>query len=127
MGFWRVRRVDCLFLLPYAIQSLGLYGVCLIHRVEEDAPAEMMMGPPAWRATLLHTSRKPVENGIIESFNGRLRDECLNVEWFSSLHDVREKLARWRLGAPSCGLDDSFVDSTCRANSQRSSTGALSD
>ena len=28
---------------------------------------------------------RPVENGFIESFNGRLRDECLNVEWFSSL------------------------------------------
>jgi putative transposase len=24
---------------------------------------------------------RPVENGFIESFNGRLRDECLNVEW----------------------------------------------
>jgi transposase InsO family protein len=32
---------------------------------------------------------RPVENGIIESFNGRLRDECLNVEWFVSLADAR--------------------------------------
>ena len=39
---------------------------------------------------------RPVENGFIESFNGRLRDECLNVEWFSSLRDARENLARWR-------------------------------
>jgi putative transposase len=39
---------------------------------------------------------KPVENSYIESFNGRLRDECLNVEVFSALSDVREKLARWR-------------------------------
>ena len=39
---------------------------------------------------------RPVENGFIESFNGRLRDECLNVEWFSSLDDAREKLAVWR-------------------------------
>lgn len=38
---------------------------------------------------------KPVENGFIESFNGRLRDECLNVEVFFTLEDVREKLARW--------------------------------
>ena len=35
---------------------------------------------------------KPVENGYIESFNGRLRDECLNTEVFFSLTDVREKL-----------------------------------
>lgn len=39
---------------------------------------------------------KPVENGFIESFNGRLRDECLNVEVFFTLEDVREKLARWQ-------------------------------
>lgn len=37
-----------------------------------------------------------VENGFIESFNGRLRDECLNVEWFSSLGEARDGLARWR-------------------------------
>jgi len=39
---------------------------------------------------------RPVENGFIESFNGRLRDECLNVEWFSSLDDAREKLRKFR-------------------------------
>jgi len=38
----------------------------------------------------------PVENGFIESFNGRPRDECLNVEWFASLADAREKLAKFR-------------------------------
>jgi putative transposase len=40
--------------------------------------------------------RRPVENGFIESFNGRLRDECLNVEWFVSLNDARQKLAKFR-------------------------------
>jgi putative transposase len=39
---------------------------------------------------------RPVENGFIESFNGRLRDKCLNVEWFNSLREAREGLARWR-------------------------------
>lgn len=39
---------------------------------------------------------RPVENGYIESFNGRLRDECLNVEWFASLEDARQKLAKFR-------------------------------
>ena len=34
---------------------------------------------------------RPVENGYIESFNGRLRDECLNVEVFFSLADARRK------------------------------------
>ena len=32
---------------------------------------------------------KPVENGYLESFNGRLRDECLNVSLFFSLEDAR--------------------------------------
>jgi hypothetical protein len=32
----------------------------------------------------------------IESFNGRLRDESLHVEWFGSLHHARERLAQWR-------------------------------
>jgi putative transposase len=39
---------------------------------------------------------RPVENGYIESFNGRLRDECLNVQVFFALADVRKKLELWR-------------------------------
>ena len=35
---------------------------------------------------------RPVENGYIESFNGKLRDECLNVEVFFNLADARRKL-----------------------------------
>lgn len=38
---------------------------------------------------------RPVENGYIESFNGRLRDECLNVEVFFTVADARRKLAIW--------------------------------
>ncbi len=39
---------------------------------------------------------KPVQNAFIESFNGRLRDECLNEYEFRSLYDVHQILARWR-------------------------------
>jgi putative transposase len=39
---------------------------------------------------------KPVENGYIESFNGKLRDECLNVEIFFTLADARRKLHLWQ-------------------------------
>ncbi len=39
---------------------------------------------------------KPVENAYVESFNGRLRDECLNEQWFLSLADARELIERWR-------------------------------
>ena len=39
---------------------------------------------------------RPMDNGYIESFNGRLRDECLNAELFSDLLDARTKLDRRR-------------------------------
>jgi len=39
---------------------------------------------------------KPTENGYIESFNGSLRDECLNVNPFLSLVDAKQKLDTWR-------------------------------
>jgi transposase InsO family protein len=35
-------------------------------------------------------------NGHIESFNGRLRDECLNPSWFRNLFDARGRIASWR-------------------------------
>lgn len=53
---------------------------------------------------------RPVENGFVESFNGRLRDECLNVSWFSSLTDANRKLTSWRSHyneqRPHSALDD---------------------
>ena len=39
---------------------------------------------------------KPTDNAFIESFNGRLRDECLNANWFLSLDDARSKIEAWR-------------------------------
>lgn len=39
---------------------------------------------------------KPAENGFIESFNGRLRDECLNTHVFETLEQARARLASWR-------------------------------
>lgn len=40
---------------------------------------------------------KPVENCFVESFNGRFRDECLNVHWFVSLRDARRRIEAWRV------------------------------
>jgi len=40
---------------------------------------------------------KPVQNCFIESFNGSLRDECLNAHWFVSLADAKEAIERWRV------------------------------
>ena len=38
----------------------------------------------------------PTDNPHIESFNGSFRDECLNMNWFMSLEDARDKIERWR-------------------------------
>ena len=39
---------------------------------------------------------KPVQNAFVESFNGKLRDECLNLHWFRSLRHARDEIAAWR-------------------------------
>lgn len=39
---------------------------------------------------------RPTDNAFIESFNGSLRDECLNIHWFLSLEDARQKIEQWR-------------------------------
>ena len=38
----------------------------------------------------------PTDNPHIESFNGSFRDECLNMNWFMSLEDAKDKVERWR-------------------------------
>ena len=38
-----------------------------------------------------------MENAFAESFNGRLRDECLNINWFISIKHAGEVIAIWRL------------------------------
>jgi putative transposase len=40
---------------------------------------------------------KPVQNAFIESFNGRLREECLNANWFETLDEARSEIEAWRL------------------------------
>ena len=40
---------------------------------------------------------KPTQNAYIESFNGRLREECLNLHWFTSLEEARAIIEEWRV------------------------------
>jgi putative transposase len=51
---------------------------------------------------------KPYQNGKIESFNGRLRDECLNENWFTSLSEAKNIIEAWRedysIGRPHMAL-----------------------
>lgn len=47
--------------------------------------------------TLIHIEPgRPMQNGYVESFNGRFRDECLNANWFVNIADAKEKIERWR-------------------------------
>ena len=45
---------------------------------------------------LLIEPGRPMQNGYIESFNGKFRDECLNEQWFTSLTQARDVIAAWR-------------------------------
>lgn len=76
---------------------------------------------------------KPTQNAYVESFNGKLRDECLNENWFTSLADAREKIETWRREyntiRPHSSLNDltpeEFVKAEGRAFSPPSTTRAL--
>ena len=54
-----------------------------------------MQPTSAWN-TIAIGPGKPVENAFAESFNGRLRDECLNTNWFMSVRHAREIIESWR-------------------------------
>lgn len=66
---------------------------------------------------------KPMQNGYIESFNGKFRDECLNEHWFTSLAQARAIVAAWRRDYNECRPHSSLDDLTpaefaarCRAS-----------
>lgn len=69
--------------------------------VMDNGPEFAGMAVDQWaalRGVTLHfiTPGKPVENAYIESFNGKFRDECLNLAWFQSLADARGEIEAWR-------------------------------
>jgi transposase InsO family protein len=72
---------------------------------------------------------KPVENGYIESFNSRVRDECLNVEVFLDLADARRKLDKWRSDynqqRPHSALADRTPDEFASAAMQLSGSAEI--
>jgi putative transposase len=51
------------------------------------------------REVTLHFIRpgKPVDNAFMESFNARLREECLNLNWFRSIQHARRVIEEWRI------------------------------
>lgn len=90
-GF-RVARV-----LERLAETRGLPKTIIVDNGPEFAAQEL----DRWvyrRGVRIHFIRpgKPIENAFAESFNGRLRDECLNQHWFTGIEDARTKIENWR-------------------------------
>jgi putative transposase len=50
-----------------------------------------------WKIELRHIQPgRPMQNGHVESFHGRLREECLRTHWFRNLFDARTKISGWK-------------------------------
>lgn len=73
---------------------------------------------------------KPAQNAFIESFNGKLRDECLNEHWFTTVWDAREKVETWRVEynreRPHSSLGNRTPDEFRRSLTQRKDPVGLS-
>lgn len=92
LGGLRVCRV-----LDRAVAERGLPEVIVV----DNGPEFRSRALAAWseeRGVRLEFIEpgKPVQNAYVESFNGRLRDECLNANSFTSLNDARRKIEEWR-------------------------------
>lgn len=72
---------------------------------------------------------KPIQNAFIESFNGRLRDECLNQHWFGSLEEAKVTIERWRVEynseRPNGRLGNETPDSFARKYRELLNAGSL--
>jgi putative transposase len=92
LGGLRVRRV-----LDRVVRERGLPEAIVV----DNGPEFRSRALTAWseeRGVRLEFIQpgKPVQNAYVESFNGRLRDECLNANWFTNLKDARQKIESWR-------------------------------
>ena len=94
-------------------------------RIKVDNGPEFISRALDTRAFIIHVhldySRPgiPTDNAHIESFIGSFRDECLNINWFMSMEDAREKIERWRTDyneyRPHSGLTHLAPDEFARA------------
>lgn len=67
---------------------------------------------------------KPTDNAFIESFNGSLRDECFNTNWFLSIEDAQSKIETWRRDYNEFRPHSSLGNMTPRDFARSLSTGA---
>ena len=83
------------------LSKLFLHRGCPTHIRSDNGPEFIAWALRTWHgvlavAPLYIEPGSPWENGYVESFNGKLRDELLNVELFYTLHEAQVLVERWR-------------------------------
>jgi putative transposase len=88
----RVTRV-----LDAIIAERGIAGALRCDNGPEFTSRHFLAWAVERQIELIHIQPgKPTQNARVESFHGRLREECLAVNWFQNLFDARRKIAAWR-------------------------------
>lgn len=93
----RIRGIDVVAIMEQVSKAHGLPK-----RIKVDNGPEFISKDldrwAYWNHVELDFSRpgKPTDNALIEAFNSRFRQECLNENWFMSLPDAQEKIEAWR-------------------------------
>ena len=121
-GLWNGRRFrvlnivdDCTRSCPGQIVDFSISGKRLTRYLDQlailhDYPDELVHdnGPELTSRAMFEWSQKtgvklrfiqpgkPTQNAYVESFNGKFRDECLNENWFASIHEARKIIEVWR-------------------------------
>jgi transposase InsO family protein len=95
---WSIRAVDAITVIEAAIERYGAPE----HLRSDNGPEFIAYAIQDWLAqrqirTLYIRPGSPWENGHIESFHDKLRDECLNRELFGTLAEARVILDSWRV------------------------------
>ena len=84
------------------LERLAAAGRRPLHIVVDNGPEFVSKAVDQWAARSGVNLRfidpgKPMQNGYIESFNGKFRDECLSQHWFVSLEEARSVSEEWRI------------------------------
>ena len=84
--------------LEWLKETRGLPGMLVTDNGPEFTSRAMLVwSKPAGVKLHFIDPGRPVQNAFIESFNGKLRDECLNQHWFVSLEEARRIIKLWRI------------------------------
>lgn len=93
----RYTGYDVVQTLEVATKEYGMPRTIRVDNGPEFVSKELDLWAYSNRVTLdFSRPGKPTDNAFIESFNSRVRQECLNEHWFLSLEDASSKIAQWR-------------------------------